>query len=128
MATKLKSLNAQRALRQLGTNVKQARLKRRMALQDLADRTGVSKRTIARLENGESGVSVGALAMIYLVFGELERIELFLDPSSDDTGLVLDAQNLPKRIARSRKPTVKPEQSSPKRKGEEIGNREGIGF
>ncbi len=128
MATALKSLNAQRALRQLGTNVKQARLKRRMALQDLADRASVSKRTIARLENGESGVSVGALAMICLVLGELERIELFLDPSSDDTGLVLDSQNLPKRIARSRKPAVKSEKPSPKSKGKEIENREGIGF
>jgi transcriptional regulator with XRE-family HTH domain len=128
MATALKSLNAQRALRQLGTNVKQARLKRRMALQDLADRASVSKRTIARLENGESGVSVGTLAMICLVLGELERIELFLDPSSDDTGLVLDSQNLPKRIARSRKPAVKSEKPSPKSKGKEIENREGIGF
>ena len=98
MAMKISSINAQHALEQLGENLKIARLKRRISLQDFADRTGVSKRTVSRLEKGENGVSIGALAAACLVLGELDRIGMFLDPGSDDTGLLLDRDNLPKRI------------------------------
>jgi len=103
MAMKINSINAQRALEQLGGNLKMARLKRRISLQDFADRIGVSKRTVMRMEKGDEGVSIGALAMACLVLGELERIEMFLDPGSDDMGLLLDRDNLPKRIDGQRK-------------------------
>ena len=103
MAFKVHSIKARRALESLGGNVKTARLKRRISLEDFAERVGVSKRTIIRLEKGEDGVSVGTLAMACLVLGEIEQIASLLDVSSDDTGLMLDQQNLPKRIDGTRK-------------------------
>ncbi|MYJ52094.1 MAG: helix-turn-helix transcriptional regulator, partial [Gammaproteobacteria bacterium] len=59
MADKIKSKRAQRALDQMGDNLKTARLKRRMAVKDFAGRVGVSTRTITRLEKGDDGVSIG---------------------------------------------------------------------
>ncbi len=55
-----------------------------------------------RLEKGDSGVSVGTLAMACLVLGEIDRISDFLDLGSDDTGLLLDREMLSKRIDRKR--------------------------
>ena len=58
--------------------------------------------TVIRLEKGDRGVSLGTLAMACLVLGEIDRISGFLDSGSDDTGLLLDRELLPKRIDRKR--------------------------
>lgn len=102
MAVKVSSLNARRALEALGANIKTARLKRRISVKGFAERIGVSERTVIRLEKGDDGVSIGTLAMACLVLGEIDRISDFLDPGSDDTGLLLDREALPKRIDRKR--------------------------
>lgn len=96
-------MNARRALEALGANIKTARLKRRISVQGFAERVGVSESTISRLEKGDDGVSIGTLAMACLVLGEIDRISDFLDPGSDDTGLLLDREALPKRIDRKRR-------------------------
>jgi len=128
MAIKVNSLNAQRALEQLGDNIKIARLKRRISLQDFADRIGVCKRTVSRLEKGDDGVSIGALAMACLVLGELERVEMFLDAGSDDLGLMLAKDQLPKRIDGPRKSSRKSEGSSAGERSANTSNDEGVGF
>ena len=102
MAVKIPSLNARRALEVLGTNIKIARLKRRISVREFAERAGVSERTIIRLEKGDDGVSIGTLAMACLVIGEIDRISDLLDSGSDETGLLLDREALPKRIDRKR--------------------------
>lgn len=102
MTVKVSSLNARRALEVLGANIKTARLKRRISVKGFAERVGVSESTISRLEKGDDGVSIGTLAMACLVLGEIGRISDFLDPGSDDTGLLLDREALPKRIDRKR--------------------------
>ena len=102
MTYSMKSQRAQRALDQMAQNLKTARLKRRISVQDLADRVGVSTRTIMRLEKGDEGVRIGTLAMACLVLGEIERVSNLLDPASDDTALLLERSLLPKRIAAKR--------------------------
>lgn len=128
MAIKVNSVSARRALEALGVNIKTARLKRRISVKDFAERIGVSESTVARLEKGDDGVSIGTLAMACLVLGEIDRISEFLDPGSDDTGLLLDRDALPKRIDRKRKvsstATGKEQASSPA----ESDDAEGVGF
>ncbi len=102
MADKVSSLNARRALETLGANIRTARLKRRISVKGFAERVGVSESTISRLEKGDDGVSIGTLAMACLVLGEIGRLSDFLDPGSDNTGLLLDRRALPKRIDRKR--------------------------
>ena len=92
--------SVQRVLRALGRDIAIARRKRRLPVADFAVRMGVSQGTLTRLEKGEAGVSIGALAMAFLVLGELHRIEEILDVSRDDTGLMLDIDSLPRRIRR----------------------------
>ena len=113
----------------MGENLKTARLKRRIAIRDFADRVGVSDRTIMRLEKGDEGVAMGTVAMACLVLGEIDRLRELLDPASDDTGLLLDRDMLPKRIdGRRRKAPV---QSTPSNNGISDGDSsddEGVGF
>lgn len=128
MAVKVNSVTARRALESLGTNIKTARLKRRISIKGFAERVGVSERTIIRLEKGDDGVSIGTLAMACLVLGEIDRVAEFLDAGSDDTGLLLDRETLPKRIDRKRRtaePAGNDRQSQSLPKGDDD---EGVGF
>ncbi|MBU4527396.1 MAG: helix-turn-helix domain-containing protein [Desulfomicrobium sp.] len=120
-------MNARRALQALGANIKTARLKRRISVQGFAERVGVSESTISRLEKGDDGVSIGTLAMACLVLGEIGRISDFLDPGSDDTGLLLDREALPKRIDRKRgsRPTGSAKDETALPNGDDD---EGVGF
>jgi len=51
-----------------------------------------------RIESGDPTVSLGALAMTLFALGEEERLSNLIDVATDDTGLLLDIENLPKRI------------------------------
>ena len=128
MAVKVSSLNARRALEALGKNIKTARLKRRISVKGFAERVGVSESTITRLEKGDDGVSIGTLAMACLVLGEIERIAEFLDAGSDDTGLLLDREALPKRIDRKRKPGLPPSGKDQLGPSSDLDDEEGVGF
>ncbi|WP_312596815.1 helix-turn-helix domain-containing protein [Brevundimonas sp.] len=85
------------ALERLGRDVRGARLRRGMAIVDLAVRAGVSPSTLARLEKGEAGVALGALADVLVVLGLVERLADLIDIRSDDLGLALTEEHLPKR-------------------------------
>ncbi|MCF6221433.1 MAG: helix-turn-helix domain-containing protein [Robiginitomaculum sp.] len=126
MPAKIVSINARKALETLGTDLKTARLKRRISIKSFAERIGMSESTVIRLEKGHEGVSIGTLAMACLVLGELDRISNFLDPGSDDTGLLLDRERLPKRISRKRKHTSLPDEKK-QNVSSEI-DEDGVGF
>ncbi len=128
MAVKVSSLSARRALEALGANIKTARLKRRISVKGFAERVGVSESTIMRLEKGDDGVSIGTLAMACLVLGEIERIAEFLDAGSDDTGLLLDREALPKRIDRKRKPGPHSSGKDQLAPSPDSDDEEGVGF
>jgi len=127
MAVKVSSVIARRALASLGANIKTARLKRRISVRGFAERVGVSERTIMRLEKGDDGVSIGTLAMACLVLGEIDRIAGFLDAASDDTGLLLDRETLPKRIDRKRRGSG-PSDDSKQGQSPVDDDEEGVGF
>lgn len=105
MGQKLYPPSVQRTLREFGRDIRIARKKRRMPVADFAERMGVSQGTLVRLEKGDPGVAVGAVAMALLALGELSRLGEILDVSRDDVGLMLDVDSLPQRI-RKPKPLI----------------------
>ena len=128
MAVKVNSVSARRALEALGANIKTARLKRRISVKGFAERIGVSESTVARLEKGDDGVSIGTLAMACLVLGEIDRISDFLDAGTDDTGLLLDRESLPTRIDRKRKPKSLSKGQDKTTPIADSDDEEGVGF
>lgn len=128
MAVKVSSVSARRALEALGANIKTARLKRRISVKGFAERIGVSESTVARLEKGDDGVSIGTLAMACLVLGEIDRISDFLDAGTDDTGLLLDRESLPKRIDSKRAPKFSSKGQDAAAPIADGDDEEGVGF
>lgn len=64
----------------------------------LAEGAGLNVGTVRRLEQGHPSVSLGALAMVFLVLGETGRLGSLLDLTQDHLGLALSVESLPQRV------------------------------
>ncbi|MCL2876041.1 MAG: helix-turn-helix domain-containing protein [Betaproteobacteria bacterium] len=92
------SYQIDRALKRLGADLKAARRRRRIKTQTMAERLGITRVTLARLEDGIPTVGMGvyAAAIHALDADKLKVLEnLFAD---DRLGQALVDQALPKRI------------------------------
>lgn len=94
-----------RTLVKLGADVAIARRKRGFTGQMMAERVGVAKTTYLKVEKGDPSVSMGVYAMTLFVLGLADGLGEIADVRQDDTGLVLDATNMPKRIRPRKTPT-----------------------
>lgn len=91
------SPKAKPALERLGRDVRSARLRRGIAVADLAVRAGTSPSSIARLERGDPGVAIGTFADVLVVLGLVERLADLIDVRKDDLGLALTIEHGPRR-------------------------------
>lgn len=94
----------QRALRKLGQDIRDARLRRRISMAMVAERASISRPSLTRAEKGDPSVSMGIYARILFVLGLIERLEGLADVRADEIGLALEEEQLPKRIRHPAKP------------------------
>lgn len=92
-----------RTLKKLGQDLRDARRKRRIPMQLAADRAGISRATLSKIEKGEQGVSIGAYARVLFILGLNEHLAKIADPVADKLGLGLEIEHLPQRIRMPRK-------------------------
>ena len=88
---------AVRAVSELAENVATARARREWRQTDLAKKAGVSRPTIARLEAGDLGISIGAYAAVLFAMGLEGQLAAVAAPASDPEGEALAAARLGKR-------------------------------
>lgn len=123
------SPKAKSALDRLGQDIRNARLRRGIAVADLAVRAGTSPSSIARLERGDPGLAIGTLADVLVVLGLLDRLADLVEFRKDDLGLALAAENGPRRgrsfAARLRKSRA---QSEPRKDQGDVIDPEGASF
>lgn len=67
-------------LRVYGARLRTARIRRRWSQADLAARMNVERRTVARLEKGDPGVSMSVLLSALRVLGLWHTVEHVADP------------------------------------------------
>ncbi len=91
------------ALRKLGQDVRDARLRRRISTAIMAERASISRTTLNKVEKGDPGVSLGIYATVLYVLGMAERLSDLADAKTDIVGLALEDERLPKRIRTPRK-------------------------
>ncbi len=87
-----------RAIETLGEQVRIARKRRGLTMDEMAGRMFVSRQTLARLEKGEPGVSLGVLAAALWVLGLERDIGAVAAPDRDEVGKFRERQSLPKRV------------------------------
>lgn len=93
----MSSPKSRSALKQLGNDLRSARLRRGISVADLAVRAGTSASTVTRLEKGDAGVGIGTLSDVLVVFGLIDRLTDLIDARKDELGMALDAERRPRR-------------------------------
>ncbi len=87
---------ARRELRELGERLREARLRRRLPMDLVAERAGTTRQTVARIEAGDPGVRIGSVAAVLQALGLLEGWGTLQDP----VGARLAEEALPARARR----------------------------
>jgi len=83
------ALPARRALGKLGSDLKNARLRRRLSTTLVAERAFLNRKTLRKIEMGNAGVSMGAYASVLFVLGMTDRLA---DGLRNSGALVADAR------------------------------------
>lgn len=92
-----------RALRKLGQDIRDARLRRRIPTAVMAERASISRTTLNKIEKGDPGVSLGNYANVLFVLDMAERLGDLADVRTDVVGLELEEERLPQRIRKPRR-------------------------
>ena len=93
----------QRTMRKLGKDIGDARRRRRITTELMAERASISRRTLVKIEKGESTVAIAAYASVIFTLGMLNALEDLLDARHDIIGRQLDEEYLPQRIRHKKK-------------------------
>ena len=86
------------ALRKLGSDIRDARLRRRIPVAVIAQRAFISRTTLVKLEKGDPGVAIGTYAAVLFALGMIDKLRELASAKSDEVGLALEDERLPKRI------------------------------
>ncbi len=84
-----------RLLAQLGINLKQARLRRHYSAETVAERSGISRKTLQRVEQGDPAVAMGIYARVLQALGLIEDLAALA--RDDELGRRLQDMQLPTR-------------------------------
>jgi transcriptional regulator with XRE-family HTH domain len=87
-----------RALDDIGGGLAAWRRLRGLTQAQLADRAGVDRKTVLRLEKGEGGVSTENLLRVLRALGILDELPRALDPYESDVGRLRADEQLPRRV------------------------------
>jgi transcriptional regulator with XRE-family HTH domain len=94
--------SVRRALRGIGSDIRDARRRRRLLTAVLANRAGITLPTLRRVERGDPAVSFGIYANVLYALGLLDKLISVASAQSDVVGLALEEERLPQRVRRRR--------------------------
>lgn len=80
-------------LEQMGTQIKYARLRRKLSAELVAERAGISRATLVSIEKGLPSVAMGCYAAVLHALGYMDR-DLLLIAKDDELGRKLQDLNL----------------------------------
>lgn len=95
-------LPARRALKKLGSDLRDARKRRRIRSAAMAERAFVSRPTLARAEAGDPSVGAGIYVTLLFLLGMTDRVADLADARYDLIGQSAETARLPKRIREPR--------------------------
>lgn len=92
-----------KALQKLGQDINDARRRRRITIMLMAQRAGLSRSTIGKIEKGDPTTSIGSYGAVLFVLGMEKRLSDLVDSIHDLIGRRLEDEKLPQRVRLPRK-------------------------
>jgi len=83
-------------LNRLGRNIRTARLRRKLSMQELAERVGISRYVLADIEKGKPTTAIAAYLGALWALGLLRDMREVADPDRDEEGKILERARSPK--------------------------------
>jgi transcriptional regulator with XRE-family HTH domain len=93
----------ERALKTLGANLRTARIRRKLTLEDVAQKIGVSRRILGDMEKGKPSTAIAIYVAALWALDLLGHLSSVADPTKDTEGLTLA---LSRERTKVRKPEV----------------------
>lgn len=90
------------SLRQLGANLRLARIRRNMTVSDVAERIGTGLRAVMDAEKGKAATGIVVYAALLWLYNQLEQLNEVADPSKDFEGLSLASMRERKRVRKGK--------------------------
>ena len=91
----------EQALKRLGTNLRTARLRRNLTIDEVAEKIGTGRHSIIAAEKGKPSTSAAVYIALLWTYDLLDPMDKLADPSTDDEGLALSMR---RKRARAEKP------------------------
>lgn len=79
----------EQALKRLGANLRTARLRRNLTVEDVAQKIGAGKRAVMDAEKGKASTGIAVYAALLWAFDLLDQLNEVADPAKDAEGQTL---------------------------------------
>jgi transcriptional regulator with XRE-family HTH domain len=93
-------VRTRRSVVEIGEHLSTWRKLQGLTIQQIADRAGVTRQTLARLEKGDPSVSIGTVMNVTNALGQLSRVVESFDPYETAIGRARSEETLPQRVRR----------------------------
>jgi transcriptional regulator with XRE-family HTH domain len=91
----------EQGLKRLGENLRKARIRRNLTIENAATRIGTGPRAVMDAEKGKPSTGIVVYAAMLWLFDMLPQLEQLADPLTDKEGLALEAVRGRKRARKS---------------------------
>jgi len=91
-------LGVRRVLRDIGGHAQAWRKLRGLTQNQLADRAGVDRKSVMRVERGDGGVSFEIVLRVLHGLGAIDEVSAAVDPYATDVGRLRADDQLPRRV------------------------------
>lgn len=92
----------ERSLNILGANLRTARIRRNLTLQEVAEKVGVVRRVVSDAEKGKPSTSIAVYVALLWAYGLTEGFTQVADPEADAEGKALERARSPQRARQER--------------------------
>ena len=93
----------EQAIKRLGANLRTARLRRNLTIEQVAEKIGAGTRAIRAAEQGKVSTGIGVYIALLWVYDLMGPALELADPDKDDTGLAYLSENERNRARNSNK-------------------------
>ena len=79
----------EQAIKRLGANLRTARLRRNLTIEDVAGKIGTGRHAVLAAEKGKPSTSIAVYTALLWSYDLLRAMETLADPGLDETGLAM---------------------------------------